>query len=377
MQPIFPTLTFPNHWTLLTGLYASSHGIVANDFTDSSGNQFYYTSPAHSWSSEWWRGEPIWATAQRNGLNSAVLMWPGPPETQAGTKARYFQKYESDWKLDDRLGKVLEWMDEDDVRVRPSCVCVYVPDIDQASHRFGPESEQAVDAVKRVDGFIGKLRKEVVEKRSLGEIVDIVVVSDHGMTSTSNDKLIYLDELLGNDLYAQLQGRDGWPSAGLRFRGTPSHREQLEHLAFQRLSSLPSKSRRGWKVFKRSTLPPRYHLNDDGRVDDRLAPIWIIPDLGWSITDHAEMATFADGTYAPRGNHGYDNQQDDMQAIFVASGPSFRDWQEVKGRRWNMDGFANVQVHNLVSRILGVRETARAQTNGTWEFWDQHLRDGL
>ncbi|SPO25604.1 related to nucleotide diphosphatase [Ustilago trichophora] len=380
MQAIFPTLTFPNHWALLTGLFASSHGIVANDFTlASTGQQFYYTSPENSWNGSWWMGEPIWATAERVGLNSAVLMWPGPPVTSAGFQARYFQKYESgpEWNLDGRLRQVLKWIDMERVEERPSLICAYVPDIDQAAHKFGPESRQALSALERVDAFIGELRRELVEKRNLSQVVDIVVVSDHGMTKTSNDKLVFLDDLLGQKLYASIVHRDGWPSAGLRFKGTPSEQQAYASQAYDKLSRAQEHNGEGWSLYWREDLPERYHLASP-TVQDRLAPLWMIPELGWSITTHPEMATFADGVYAPVGNHGYDNKEADMHAIFVASGPSFTKTDKGgKNKGWNMDGFANVEVHNLVSRILGIPERKRPPTNGTWTFWDAHLRAGL
>ncbi|SNX84239.1 related to nucleotide diphosphatase [Melanopsichium pennsylvanicum] len=385
LQPIFPTLTFPNHWALLSGLYASSHGIVANDFTKASTDQqFYYTSPAHSWNSTWWLGEPIWATAERTGVSSAVLMWPGPPQTSAGAKARYFQKYETGWGLARRLHQILEWIDMDGIDERPSLICAYVPDIDQAAHGYGPESNQALAALKSVDRFVGRLRNELVEKRALGEIVDIVIVSDHGMTTTSNEKLIFLDELLGADIYSKINHRDGWPSAGLRFKGTLAQQRTYAQQAYHRLSKAKGNHSerwsQGWDVYWREDLPERYHLAS-ATVQDRLAPLWMVPQLGWSITTNREMATFANGVYAPVGNHGYDNRESDMRAIFVASGPSFSKMQEEVGQgqkeQWNMQGFVNIQVHNLVSRILGVPERQRAPTNGTWSFWDTHLRAGL
>lgn len=375
MQPIFPTLTFPNHWALLTGLHANSHGIVANDFTlTSTGEQFYYTNPANSWNSSWWLGDPIWAVAEKSGVNSAVLMWPGPPHTTAGVEPRYFQKYEPAWTLEARLGKVLEWMDVGEVEERASLICAYVPDIDQAAHKFGPDSIQARRAVREVDRFIGDLKQELIEKRALGGIVDIVVVSDHGMTTTSNEKLIFLDDLLGKELHSKFAHRDAWPLAGLRFRGPPAEQQKHAQRAYDKLKKHAGE---GFDVYWREDLPTRFHLASP-TVEDRLAPLFMIPKLGWSITTHTEMASFANGVYAPIGNHGYDNEEEDMRAIFVASGPSFPPLAGQKGKKgWNMAGFPNIQVHNLVSRILGVPERRRAPTHGTWEFWDTHLRPGL
>ncbi|GAC71932.1 type I phosphodiesterase [Moesziomyces antarcticus T-34] len=373
MQPVFPTLTFPNHWALLTGLYASSHGIVANDFTlGTTHAQFYYTDPRRSWSGSWWLGEPIWATVQRAGLSAAVLMWPGPPVTAAGVKPRYFQKYASgpEWDLQGRKRAVLDWIDMANVQDRPSLICAYVPDIDQAAHRFGPNSTQALQAVRAVDAFVGELHTELVHARNLGGVVDVVVVSDHGMTSTSNARLVFLDQVLDAEVLAAVQTRDAWPLAGLRFRGSQAEQDRMAQLAYTQLK----KDAKGYDVFWRQELPERWHLNSS-TVRDRLAPLWMVPWPGWSITDHAEFATFANGTYAPRGNHGYDNTHPDMHAIFAATGPSFA--PHPKQGKPVMEAFENVQVHNLVARILGVPQRTRAPTNGTWSFWTPHLRSGL
>ncbi len=253
MQPIFPTLTFPNHWAVLTGSHASAHGIVANDFTlSSTGEQFYYTNPARSWNSSWWLGRPIWAVAEQAGLNAAVLMWPGPPVTLDGVGPRYFQRYESGWTLDQRLDKVLEWIDVEEVEERASLIAAYVPDVDSAAHKYGPESGEALEAVRAVDGFIGRLQAELMEKRGLGGIVDIVVVSDHGMTTTSNEKLIFLDEVLGRELYGKVEHRDGWPLAGLRFHGETAAEQQ--RYAKEAYAKLTAASGKGFDVYWRSDL---------------------------------------------------------------------------------------------------------------------------
>lgn len=125
MWPVSPSLTFPNHWTLMTGLEPSSHGIVANDFLDIGKNKtFYYTDPARSWDASWWKGVPLWEAVQRQGRRSANLMWPGPPKTTRGASPDFFQEYESprDWPMERRLAHLLRWIDLPSNQ-RPSFIC--------------------------------------------------------------------------------------------------------------------------------------------------------------------------------------------------------------------------------------------------------------
>lgn len=373
MQPIFPTLTFPNHWALLTGLYAESHGIVANDFhavkppSSSAGRSFLYTDPARSWDPSWWRGVPIWASAERSGIDTAVLMWPGPPRTSAGDRAKYFEKYQEGprWDLSGRLQQITTWLDLP-FQVRPQLICAYAPDIDKAAHRFGPDSDEAHDAVRAVDAFIGNLTAQLAS-RNLHGIVDVIVVSDHGMTATSNERLVFLDDVLGPELYGAIVDRDGWPSAGLRFR-TAEHLDAAE----KRLRDAAAR-RGGFDVYRRDRgeMPARWHYAADSA---RIAELWAVPHLGWSVTHRAEFEAMG-RNYVPRGNHGYDNEEPDMAATFVARGPSFRPLNDTTATntKWNMDQFANVQVYNLVAQILGVPHDRRAPNNGTIGFWDAHL----
>ncbi|PWZ02305.1 Phosphodiest-domain-containing protein [Testicularia cyperi] len=394
MQPIFPTLTFPNHWTLLTGLYADSHGIVANDFhvssrdpppSSSSGRQFYYTNPGKSWDPAWWLGTPIWASAERSGIDAAVLMWPGPPRTSQGDRPRFFQRYEEgpEWGLDGRLDRIFTWLDRK-LDTRPQLICAYAPDIDKAAHKYGPDSEQARAAVGQVDEFIGKLVSGL-EARNLGEIVDVVVVSDHGMTETSNDRLVFLDDVLGRDLLQLVESQDGWPSVGLRFTGeTEAQRQNTLEKAYAKLdnaslstpSGVPGKP--AFEVYRRAEIPEHFHYSSR---KDRIADLWAVPALGWSFTTHSELQAFPQAVYAPRGNHGYSNEEDDMQAIFVARGPSFLPLppplQTMIPASYNMQPFPNTNVYNLVADILGIPPQLRAQNNGSDGFWRQHLQPHL
>nr|XP_031857489.1 uncharacterized protein CI109_007108 [Kwoniella shandongensis]KAA5524561.1 hypothetical protein CI109_007108 [Kwoniella shandongensis] len=315
MQPIFPSLTFPNHWALMTGLYAESHGIVANDFWDprvfgeGKGGHFMYTDSEKSWHSEWWLGEPIWSVVEREGRKSAVSMWPGPPVTMAGIAPSYFVPYR---KLEPpaKLHQIFEWLDLplDD---RPEFIASYFPDIDQSGHKGGPDSAEVNNSLGVIDEMIGGLVAGL-EQRNLIGIVDVIIVSDHGMASTSNERIIYLDDILGQDGVDAIEHKDGWPSVGLRFKEGVDEDKYLRMLL-----DAAEQSNGTFAVYTHDTMPDRWHFSHGHRI----APIYIVPYLGWAISDHHEHEVIHEGDYRPKGNHGYDNIFPEMQAVFFAHGP--------------------------------------------------------
>ncbi|KAL9935278.1 hypothetical protein V8E36_005626 [Tilletia maclaganii] len=392
MLPIFPTVTFPNHWSLLTGLYASSHGIVANDFhvqprekrrhrwrshpppashskpsssssSSSSqqqqpspnanlgtGRQFYYADPARSWFASWWLGQPIWATAERAGIPTAVHMWPGPPVTSAGDRPRYFREYEEgpewDGRPDHRIRDVLDWLGKGTVSssagasvgavatagggadVRPQLICVYFPDVDKAAHAHGPWSAEVDTALLNIDLALGQLRAGI-HALNATELVDLIVVSDHGMAETSapsTERVVFLDKVLGAELWAQIESIDGYPSRGIRFRrpilsggwlfglfggSSEDEVERAERALYERAyDALEAERKRivraslGWsgpyRVYWREELPKEWHWNDEGRMDGRLAPLWVVPTEGWGFTNEEEMKHNG-GVFRPKG----------------------------------------------------------------------------
>ncbi|OCH90922.1 Phosphodiest-domain-containing protein [Obba rivulosa] len=379
MQPIFPTLTFPNHWALMTGLYAESHGIVANNFWDPhSKKEFHYSSAETSWNSSWWFGEPMWETADRAGLITANLMWPGPPTTSSGVSPTYFVPWRDKVPLQEKLDQILAWIDLP-LSERPQLIMAYEPSLDQAGHRAGPASELVNRVLKSVDGFAKNLHDEL-EARNLTNIVDVVFVSDHGMTDTSRPEHVYMDDILG-DGFTQIEHEDGWPSMGLRFNAGVDANHYL-----QILQDAAAVSNGKFDVYTHETMPQRYHFAHN----DRIAPIYVVPRIGYVLTDHVE-----NGTGMSKGNHGYDNDAPAMHAMFVAHGPFtavVKAIEETRARRRNllprglarqnmgwhstsddtyvMDTFENVEIYNLVMKLLGIEDYA-ADTNGTDGFWDK------
>ncbi|KAK8865583.1 hypothetical protein IAR55_000727 [Kwoniella newhampshirensis] len=371
MQPVFPSLTFPNHWALMTGLYPESHGIIANDFWDpqafgeGKGGHFKYTDSEKSWHSEWWWGEPIWSVVEKVGRKSAVSMWPGPPVTMAGRSPSYFVPYRN---LDPtaKLNQIFEWLDLS-LTDRPEFIASYFPDIDQAGHQGGPDSAEVNKSLGVIDEIIGGLVTGLAQ-RNLTELVDAIIVSDHGMASTSNERIIYLDDILGQDGFDAIEHKDGWPSVGLRFK----HGADVD-LYLIKLLEAADKSNGTFAVYTHETMPERWHFSHGHRI----APIYIVPHLGWAISDHHEHEVIHEGDYRPKGNHGYDNIFPEMQAVFFAHGPFAKALKTASKGFVSVDppileGFRNLEIFSLVMRLQGLTKVEPPH-NGTLGFWDTYL----
>ncbi|GAA5873558.1 hypothetical protein JCM8547_005618 [Rhodosporidiobolus lusitaniae] len=389
LQPAFPSLTFPNHWSILTGLHPSSHGIVANDFWDpSTQKEFNYQEPARSWSASWWGGEPIWATVVKSALRSAVLMWPGPPVLADGTKPTLWYPFVDHYHFRKKVDRVSKWLDTP-YSHRPHLMTVYLPDVDQAGHKAGPHSKTVEKALGGLDEFVRQVMEQV-DARNLTEVVDVVVVSDHGMAETSNDRLIFLDDILGADGFASIERNEGWPSAGLRFK--PGTNEQAMLAKLKAAGATGKGDGSGFECYETKggeDMPERWHFTGN----ERIAPIYCIPHLGWAFTNHHELEVVMQNNYVVKGNHGYDPSLPDMRGIFVAHGPFASRLKLTASRQRRrralvarepipsdpattvIPGFANLEVYDLVANLLRIPHEQRAKTNGTEGFWEGYLED--
>ncbi|KAJ4482357.1 alkaline-phosphatase-like protein [Lentinula aciculospora] len=378
MVPIFPTLTFPNHWALMTGLHAESHGIIANNFWDPQSElEFHYNQISSAWNPDFWLGDPMWETANKAGIITANLMWPGPPRTKSGSSPSYFVPWKDKVPLSVKLHQLLTWIDLS-FNERPQLLMAYEPSLDQAGHLTGPMSLLVNKTLAQVDLFAAALHDSLAD-RNLTDIVDVVFVSDHGMTDTSHPTLIYVDDddMLGEQGLNAVVHEDGWPAMGLRFNSIQNESYYLEKL----LTSKHPHSE-GFNVYTKETMPPRWHFAHH----DRISPVWIVPKIGYALTTRKEGDVGMN-----KGNHGYDNSEHSMHAMFVAHGPfsavvkdlhrsSFAAWLPWKNKGWHstsddtyvMDSFPNVEIYGLVAKLLGMENHA-SHNNGTKGFWDKYF----
>ncbi|KAJ1770343.1 hypothetical protein EV179_000992 [Coemansia sp. RSA 487] len=318
MVPSFPSSTFPNHYTIVTGLYPGSHGIVSNEFYDTQLNStFVYKDSRRNIDSRWWENaEPIWVTAEKQGLRAGINMWPGSTSVIHGHKPTYLVPYANDVPPKAKVDKVLEWLDLPLDR-RPSLLATYMPEVDSAAHRKGPNDPTVNDAAHLVDAAVGHLWSEV-QRRNLTHIVNLMVVSDHGMAeSHAGDDAIYIDDIIDT---TKLRGIYCWPLAGLQ---PYDHRDVAP--MYEKLKT--ASAGQPWTVYLRDQIPQRFHYT----FASRIAPIFVIPRAPHYITTRKDDAFYSSrletttaGNGAPMGVHGYDNTNPLMRATFVAVGPAFR-----------------------------------------------------
>ncbi|KAJ5274052.1 Alkaline phosphatase-like alpha/beta/alpha [Penicillium angulare] len=348
MNPSFPSVTFPNHFTLVTGLYPESHGIVGNTFWDPVlEEEFYYTHPSVSMLSKWWNAEPLWVTAEKNGIKSGIHMWPGS-EAHIGTpEPTFVDKYNGSEALSRKVNRVMELLDlpgaEDNSQMspeRPQFIAAYVPDVDRDGHKFGPNSTEIRSTISKADEMVGGILAGL-KSRNLTDVVNVVVVSDHGMATTSIDRLVQLDDIIDLDLVAHL---DGWPSRGIR----PKRPEDLATLQSQLEKAAPEYEH-AFELYTLDNMPERYHFTKN----DRIAPLWVIPKTGWAIVERPEFdakeSLKTGEVYEPKGIHGYDHQHPLMRAVFIARGPAFPHTPNSR-----LEPFQNIEVYNILCDSLGI-----------------------
>ncbi|KAF1360682.1 Phosphodiest-domain-containing protein [Lizonia empirigonia] len=356
MLPSFPSVTFPNHYTMATGLYPEAHGIVGNTFWDPFlEKEFYYTDPQRSLQPFWWGGEPLWVTAEKQSVRTAVHMWPGSEAHIEDQQIAYVDKYNGSEVLDRKVDRIMELLDvpgpqdlgaKVDVP-RPQLIAAYVPNVDGDGHRYGPNSTEIRQTISNADAMIGGVLKGLQE-RNLTNIVNIVVVSDHGMATTDISRMIQLEDLVDP---AELSHIDGWPLYGLRPKD-PKNLYSLYDKIMREHGDNPN-----IEIYLRENMPARYHFSNN----DRIAPLWIIPKAGWAIVAKSEF-DIEEGrkkgeVYHPRGLHGYDHEHPLMRAIFVARGPAFPHTP-----RSRMAPFQNIELYNIICDSIGL---SPAPNNGT------------
>lgn len=328
MTPVFPSLTFPNHYSLVTGLHPERHGIVANSFYDPAlGRAYSYTNRAAVSDPVWYRGEPIWVTAERQGMVSACFFWPGSEAPIGGVQPTHWRPYDATIPNDERVRTVLEWLQLPEER-RPHLIALYFSDVDSASHR-GPLSSPAVErAARALDRTLGVLL-DGVQQLSIRDRIYVVLTSDHGMVETSDDQLIRLDTLV--DLSGIRVGFSG-PVTSLHVAGDAARARQLR-------DRLNARLRRRGRAWLREELPERFHYRRDPRAGD----VVVVMEESWRLSPGAD----GHAARAPFGMHGWDPLLPSMQAIFLVKGPGIPPGLVIPA-------IQNVDVYPLLAELLGL-----------------------
>lgn len=325
MQPSYPALTFPNHYTLVTGLRPDRHGMVHNSMYDEDLGAFALKDRDAVGDGRWWGGEPLWVTAERAGLPTATMFWPGSEAPVQGVRPTRWYPYEDGLALEVRIDRVLGWLSEP-AATRPRLATLYFEHPDHAGHGYGPDSPQLHAALRDVDAAIGALLSAIAA-RGLRDRVNLVIVSDHGMAPVPSGQVVAVEDMVDP---ADAQVVSTGQVVG--FRPRPG-REAAAAAAL-----LGAHAR--YDCWRREALPARWQYGQHPRVP----PIVCQMHVGWDAVPRANLGRRPDRT---RGSHGYDPAAPEMRAVFIAHGPAFRSGTE-------LPGFDNVDVYPLLARLLGV-----------------------
>jgi len=326
LRPSFSSLTFPNHYTLVTGLRPDRHGMVDNVMRDARRPGVTYSMSNRSETNDrfWWDdAEPVWVTAEKAGLRTATLFWPGSESDIRGVRPGSWLTFDKSMAAEARVTRLLDWMGRP-ADQRPAFATLYFDDVDTAGHQHGPAAPETRAAVERIDRAIGAL-VEGLER--LGLSVNLVVVADHGMRATSPDRVIEAETLVppgAIDLVTQ--------GSAAGFAALPGREAEVRRAVQQRHPNA--------ECWARSEIPERLHYGSHPRVP----PYLCLARPGWLILSRA---TLARRPVQAGGAHGYDPADPDMAGLFVASGPAFR-------RGEVLPAFDNVDVHPLLMGLLGL-----------------------
>ena len=327
MRPSFPSNTFPNHYTLVTGLPPDKHGIVGNRMEDARRPGQFFTLANND--PFWWDGaEPIWTTAERAGVRTATMFWPGSNVALDGTRPRDWWLYAKENSERQRVDAVLDWLRRPAAN-RPRFVTLYFDTVDTAGHEFGPDAKETTAVVAAADVQIGRM---VAGVRALGLAANYVIVADHGMATTAPERVIELYKLArAKDYRAVVMG----PYAGVDY--VKGREKRLERALLKPHANMACARKR--------ELPAALRYGQHPRVP----PILCVADSGWIILTEP----VAPGKkYYSIGAHGYDPGPDRaMDALFIASGPAFRGGVA-------LPAFDNVDVYPLLAQLIGVTPRA-------------------
>lgn len=325
MQPSYPSVTFPNHYTIVTGLYPSHHGLVDNTYIDvASGQQYSMGNKKMVSEGKWYGGTPLWVLAEQQNMIAASFFWVASEADIQGIKPTYHYIYNEKTPIGKRIQTVKDWLSLPEAR-RPHLITLYFPDVDHDAHTYGPEQPIVKNSVQFVDSSINALQQALAP---LNLPINYIFVSDHGMTTVDIDNTIGLPEVVDKNYF-----NVPWGDALLHLYAKDTSKIESTYQALKKDNR--------FTTYKLDETPAYWHYKKADDRFNRLGDLILVPKTIHQV--------FNLGTRKPTpGKHGFDNKEVDMRASFMAWGPAFK-----KGLM--IEGFENVHVYPLVAKILGLK----------------------
>ncbi|AWP19758.1 putative ectonucleotide pyrophosphatase/phosphodiesterase family member 5 [Scophthalmus maximus] len=323
VENTYITKTFPNHYSLVTGLYAETHGIVANEMYDPALNRSFSMETDSIYESRWWEeAVPLWVTIQKAGGRSGAAMWPGSDVKIHGLYPSQFLPYNASVSFETRVERIIGWFSAPKEEAVDFAV-LYWEEPDESGHLLGPQSSLMDAVIVDIDEKLGFLTNEL-KKAGLYEKVNLIVTSDHGMTQLFTDNIIELDEYVSRDLYTWV---DKSPVVAIL-----PNEGKLDEVYNKLADANPN-----MEVHKKEEIPEQFHYQHNIRI----MPIILEAKEGWTIMQNRTGPFML-------GNHGYDNTLRSMQPVFAARGPAFR-------QNYVKTFMRSVDLYPLMCQILSVR----------------------
>ncbi|XP_040210833.1 ectonucleotide pyrophosphatase/phosphodiesterase family member 2 isoform X7 [Rana temporaria] len=328
MRPVYPTKTYPNLYTLATGLYPESHGIVGNSMYDPVFDSNFSLRSREKFNPRWWGGQPLWITAEKQGLKAATFFWPVTIPYQR------------------RVLTVLQWLHLPE-NERPYVYALYSEQPDQTGHKYGPFSTELTNQLKEIDVIVGMLM-DGLKQMKLHRCVNIIFVGDHGMEEATCERTEFLNSYLNNvDDFIFLPGSLG------RLRTKNSVAKHDPKVVVANLTC--KKPDQHFKPYLKQYLPKRLHYANNRRIED----IHLLVDRKWHVA-RKPVDVYKKPTKGCvfQGDHGYDNKFSSMQTVFVAYGPTFKYKSKVPP-------FENIELYNVMCDLLGLKPAPNNGTHGS------------
>jgi alkaline phosphatase D len=339
LKASFPTKTFPNHYSMATGMVPDHHGIVLNSFYDEETDRYYELFNREAVEDgSFYDGEPIWNTAERQGVISGSYFWVGSEADINGIRPTYWKKYDHDFPYKQRIDSVISWLNKPE-EIRPQLVLWYFDEPDHIGHVGGPDSPELESKIIELDSLLGYFLNEV-EKLPFHDQVNVIVTSDHGMCAISNDRKVVLEEQIKSEWIAEIQGYN--PNFNIKAK------ESFLDSLYLNLVNVE-----GITTWKTGELPARLSYGTNPRTMDLV----VVADSSWSVVKSADKNV-------GKGAHGFDNDNKDMHTIFYAYGPAFKS-------AYISPTFNNIDIYPLICKIL---ELEPAPVDGKLENVQQMLK---